>query len=319
MDSVTRRDFLETTAAVTALAAAPWKASTNDRINVGVTGYGNRGATVASNMHRPSEFNANKSTVRPGFAWPEGKQVAVSISFDDARPSQVDVAFPLLEDCGVKATYYVCPDNLETRLDDWRALRSAGHELGNHTVSHPCSGNFSFCRDNALEDYTLEDMEKEMLECNRRVEEACGAAPTTFAYPCGNTFVGRGEGVRSYVPLVAKHFLAGRGFPSEWHNAPAVCDLAQLNGISFDRLDFKTVLALIDKARADGGWLVLAGHDAGDQDARQVTRCDTLRALCEYALEPDHGIWLDTVAAVAEYVRDWQPENEKQREKTETH
>ena len=34
-----------------------------------------------------------------------------------------------------------------------------------------------------------------------------------------------------------------------------------------------------------------------------MTRGDTLRALCEYALEPDNGIWLDTVAAVAHYIK----------------
>ncbi len=291
MDSATRRGFLKTTAAATALAAASRKA--------GAAGYSDRPKTAAPKIHRP------------GFAWPKGKRVAVSMSFDDARPSQVDVAFPLLEECGVKATFYVCPDKIEKRRDKWRALHAAGHELGNHTVSHPCSGNFHFSRSNALEHLTLEDMETEMLECNRRVEEACGVTPATFAYPCGNTFVGRGAEVRSYVPLVAKHFLAGRGFPSEWHNAPAYCDRAQLNGIPFDQLDFERVLALIERARADGGWLVLAGHDAGDQDVRQVTRCDTIRTLCAYAQEPDNGVWLDTVATVAAYVRDWEDNTQK--------
>jgi len=281
MDAITRRNFLETAAAVAALTAAPRKVNANEGLNV------------------------NESTVQPSFTWPEGKQMAVSMSFDDARPSQVDVAFPLLEEYGAKATFYVCPENLDKKLDGWRALHEAGHELGNHTVNHPCSGNFEFARNKALENYTLEKMEKELLECNRHVEAAYGVVPKTFAYPCGNTFVGRGEGVHSYVPLVAKHFLAGRGFPSEWHNAPAFCDLAQLNGIPFDQLDFKTVRALIEKARAAGGWLVLAGHDAGDEDARQVTRCDTIKALCEYAQEPDHGVWLDTVATVAEHIRDW--------------
>ena len=27
----------------------------------------------------------------PGFHWPDGKKVAVSLSFDDGRPSQIDV------------------------------------------------------------------------------------------------------------------------------------------------------------------------------------------------------------------------------------
>ena len=294
MAAVTRRSFLKTSATVAAAAAATGKA----------------GAAAAKPVRR---LQVSESAAQREFAWPEGKRVALSLSFDDARPSQVDVAFPLFEDCGVKATFYVCPYNVEKHLDAWRRLHGAGHEIGNHTANHPCSGNFEFARAKALENYTLKDMENEIIECNRRVEAACGCVPTTFAYPCGNTFVGRGRKVRSYVPLVAKHFLAGRGFANEWHNAPAFCDLAQINGVSLDQQDFKTVRALVEKARADGGWLVLAGHDTGDEDARQVTRCDTLRSVCEYAREPEHGVWLDTVAAVAGYIRDWKHEDARSR------
>lgn len=276
MCPVTRRAFLETAATAAAAAA----------------------------VAEPGE----ESCVKPSFAWPAGNKVALSLSFDDARESQVDVAFPLLQSYGVKATFYVVPENLAKRPAEWRAIREAGHEIGNHTVNHPCSGNFEFSRDHALENYTLKEMEKEMRDCNRCVEETCGCVPETFAYPCGNTFVGRGRNVRSYVPLVARHFLAGRSFPSEWHNTPRVCDLAQVNGVSVDNLDFAAVRALIENARENTGWLILAGHDTGVEN-RLMTRCDTLRALCEYALDPDNGVWLDTVAGVARYILDWRKKN----------
>ena len=285
MDLMIRRKFLKTMAGITAWASIPRKSDASGK-------------------------NREDSVVQDGFSWPGGRRVAISLSFDDARTSQLDVAFPLFEGYGVKATFYVCPQRVEERPEDWRAMHAAGHELGNHTVNHPCSGNFEFSRNRALEEYTLEAMEQELLECNRRVEAVCGCIPRTFAYPCGNTFVGRGASVQSYVPLVARHFLAGRGYPSDWHNAPDFCDLAQVNGVSMDNLEFAQVLALIEKAREVGGWLVLAGHDAGSEAGRQVTRSDMLRALCDYALEPDQGVWLDTVAAVAEYIRDWRLENE---------
>ena len=239
----------------------------------------------------------------PSFQWPEGIETALSLSFDDGRPSQVENGFPLLEECGVRATFYVCPDAVEARLEDWQALHAAGHEIGNHTVSHPCSGNFDFCRDNALEDYDLDGIEGEILACNARIQNNFGMRPQTFAYPCGQTFVGRGVAVKSYVPVVAKHFFAGRGFPSEYHNAPAHCDLAQLNGVSLDQQRFEEILTRIDVARNDGGWLVLAGHDAGPQDAHQVCRTDMLRALCDHARDPKNRIWIDTVATIAQYVQ----------------
>jgi len=248
------------------------------------------------------------------FYWPENRAVAVSLSFDDARPSQIDTLLPLLNEYGVKATFYVTPRNLPQRIAGWRELVAAGHEVGNHTVSHPCSINFAFCRANGLEDYSLDRMEGEILECNRQVEMLLGVTPQTFAYPCGQTFVGRGTATRSYVPLIARHFIAGRGFMGEWHNVPAVCDLAQLIGRDLDQKPFAVLREWIDAAREENGWLIFAGHDAGEGDLRQVTRLDTLRALCGYARDPDNGVWLDAVAPIARYVRDRQLFGKEDRE-----
>jgi len=240
------------------------------------------------------------------FQWPEGKRAALSLSFDDARPSQLDHGLPVLDAHGVKATFYVSPADMKQRLGDWGAAAANGHEMGNHTLTHPCSGNFRFARRNALEDYTIERIEADILGGTEAIEQMIGVTPTTFAYPCGQTFVGRGEGVVSYVPLVARHFIAGRGAFNESHNDPRVCDLAQLFGMSMDDEPFAHLKAILGHAIADdGGWLVLFGHDVGPQGARQVTRTDALDELCRYATDAATGIWIDTVGAVARHVKHW--------------
>jgi len=239
------------------------------------------------------------------FRWPEGKRAALSLSFDDARPSQLDQGLPVLDAHGVKATFYVSPANMERRVDDWKAAAANGHEIANHTLTHPCSGNFRFAQNNALEDYTIEQIEADILGGTEAIERMIGVTPTTFAYPCGQKFVGRGEGVVSYVPLVAKHFIAGRGAFDESHNDPRSCDLAQLFGMAMDDEPFARLKALLDHAvEDDGGWLVLFGHDVGPQGARQVTRTDALDELCRYATDPATGIWTDTVEAVGRYVEE---------------
>lgn len=238
------------------------------------------------------------------WTWPDGKRVALSLTFDDARPSQVDQGIPILDAHGVKATFYVSPARLSDRLEGWQAAVAAGHEIANHTLTHPCSANFAFARGNALEDMTLDQMEADILGANGTIERLLGVAPTTFAYPCGQTYVGRGTGVASYVPLVAAHFLAGRGAFNEAHNDPRYCDLAQLFGMAMDDVPFLYLKALLDHAiDGGGGWLVLFGHDVGPDGGRQVTRTDTLDALCQYAADAGSGIWVDTVEAVASYVR----------------
>lgn len=237
------------------------------------------------------------------FRWPEGKRAALSLTFDDARPSQLDAGLPILEARGVKATFYVSPANMEPRLDAWKAVAARGHEIGNHTLHHPCSGNFRFARGRALEGYSLEQMEADILGGNEAVERMLGVRPATFAYPCGETFVGRGEGVASYVPLVARRFVVGRGAFNEAHNDPRWCDLAQVFGVAMDDLPFVQLKSLLDHAvEDDGGWLVLFGHDVGPQGGRQVTRADALDDLCRYATDPASGIWVDTVEAVGNYI-----------------
>src|SRR4051812_28311736 len=95
------------------------------------------------------------------FSWPQGKKAALSLTFDDARLSQADFGFDILDAHGVKATFYVLFDGLENRLDAWKAAVANGHEIGNHTVTHPCGCNFLFSKHNPIEDYTLERMQEE--------------------------------------------------------------------------------------------------------------------------------------------------------------
>jgi peptidoglycan/xylan/chitin deacetylase (PgdA/CDA1 family) len=234
--------------------------------------------------------------------FPQGKRTAISLSFDDARLSQADEGLPLFRSLGLRATFYVSLAAAEKRRDAWRQAIAEGHEIGNHTVSHPCSGNFPFARRRALEDFTLPQMEAELVDANDRIEKLLGVRPTTFAYPCGQTYVGRGENLHSYIPLVAKHFLAGRLFMSEWHNDAAYCDLAQVFGISCDNHGFDTIRPLIEATVNDGGWLVLAGHDIGPHVSRQTTRISMLEALADYCREHPE-IWIDTVANVAAHAK----------------
>ena len=95
------------------------------------------------------------------FSWPNGKQAALSLSFDDARASQLDAALPLLDRANLKATFYINFNLAKPRLKDWQTVAANGHEIGNHSVYHPCAGNFAWGRHVALEDYTLEQMQRE--------------------------------------------------------------------------------------------------------------------------------------------------------------
>jgi peptidoglycan/xylan/chitin deacetylase (PgdA/CDA1 family) len=240
-----------------------------------------------------------------GFAWPGGKRAALSITFDDAWVTQVDVGVPILETHGLRGTFYVSLAQMSERVDKWKAAIACGHEVGNHTVTHPCSGNFGFVQKNgnALETYTLEKMEEELTGASARLRETLGIIPTTFAYPCGQKFVGRGTETRSYIPLVAKHFLAGRSYNDEAPNRPDFCDLAQLTGIGFDGRSFDWIRPHVDGAVAGGAWLILVGHTVDQRGSGLNVSRETLESLCKYCQEHATDLWVDTVHNIATHIQ----------------
>ena len=235
------------------------------------------------------------------FPWPEDKKAAISLSFDDGRYSQVDAGTALLDSLQVKATFYVLPSAVEKRLEGWKKAVSGGHEIGNHSLHHPCSGNFEWSRKYALENYFLDSIRNDLTEANKRIQQILGVNPIVFAYPCGQKFVGRGIDTKSYVPVIAEMFKTGRGFLEEAPNDPAFTDFAQITGIEMDGKDFEQLLPLITEAVKKGQWIVLAGHEMGEAGI-QTTRLSMLRKLIAYAQDPANKLWIAPVGTIATYI-----------------
>ena len=71
--------------------------------------------------------------------WPKGRRAAISLTYDDGLANHLQVVGPQLESRGLRATFYVpLKEGILTTSLDWRKLAARGHELGNHTVFHPC-------------------------------------------------------------------------------------------------------------------------------------------------------------------------------------
>jgi len=252
----------------------------------------------------PAQYDGQSSRYQSGFSWPEDKKMALSLTFADARVSQVIYGIPLLDRYGVKATFYVTPHGVLRQLDSWKEAVKNGHELGNHTVRHPCNVNYT--PQKGLADFTLDRMKEELDSCNRFIEETFGFRPVSYAYTCGETHVGRGTETKSYVPLVASLFETGRGSLHEGPNDPRVCDMAQLTGMELDGLLFEEVLKLIKAAKSKGQWLIFGGHEMneGKHLQRHVSLLSTLDSICRYATDPANGIWIDNVRNIASYVKE---------------
>ena len=243
-----------------------------------------------------------------------GRLGAVSLTFDDGRASQLNTVVPALTDHHLHGTFYVNPrgqteDEWRTRLAPWRAVQEAGHEVGNHSQNHVCSHGFREQPGNAgapsLETWTLADVEADVLEAERRLAEAVplpAGRQRTFCYPCYHEHVGEGMTRQSYVPVIAKHFLAARGI-GERENKAATCDLHYLWSRNVELMGGAELVGHAERATQDN-WVILTFHDVG-RDSRLSNTTDAFRELCGFLARNRDRIWTAPVNEVAASVAAW--------------
>ena len=234
--------------------------------------------------------------------WPNGCRSAVSITFDDGRDNQLTRAIPHLDERGLRATFYVPmrEANYLEAYKPWVEVAAKGHEIGNHTKSHICSRNFSF-RSFGLEDVTLEDVEEDILAAEAMLRELIpNQAERTFAYPCYQTFVGEGLTRQSYVPVVAKHFVAARSTGEYgWFNDPLKIDLHCLNCVSYGHRNSVEIVGQIERCFRRGHWIIITYHGITEGGPERE-----FIDVVDHLAERQGRIWTAPVVEVAKHVID---------------
>jgi len=184
-------------------------------------------------------------------AWPGGARAAVSLTYDDSMDSQLAPAAGHLDKAGLRATFF-----LNEVKDDgpWRTLRQHGHELGGHTLHHPCPRSFEVPT-TPSEELDLVKMALELDGDVAQLKRLGQAPPFSFAYPCGVTWVGAQQ---SYVDLVKERFSAARLAADTGTHAEPYMIPAQFGLLTLSELDLA-----VQRAVDDGRWLVLGFHGIG--------------------------------------------------------
>src|SRR2546429_8149808 len=93
-----------------------------------------------------------------------------AVFFFQAEDGIRDVAVTGVQTCALPISFFVQAENIRKRLDGWKKAVAEGHEIGNHSNTHPCTANYSFSRLNALENYTLEMMAAQLDGANAEIE-----------------------------------------------------------------------------------------------------------------------------------------------------
>lgn len=243
-----------------------------------------------------ASFTGNK------FAWPPGKVAGVSLTYDDALRSQLDIAVPALDRHHLVGTFFLT-EGARSTAEAWRGLLARGHELAAHTMLHPCDGAQSWVqKGRALQDYDAARMTAELNESVGLLKSLGNArGPYTFAYPCGSTWIGQAH--ESYIPLVRPLFSAARGVGSGAID-PATETFDNAPAISGDK-SAEELISLVEQAEKDGRWLVLMFHGVGG-DYLSVS-AEAHEKLLAHLESRRATIWTDTFVALSTYVQTHRP------------
>lgn len=172
----------------------------------------------------------------------------VSINFDDGYESAYENGLSIVQDAGFKTTQFIITKMVGDRgyvtKGQILAMQNSGHEIGDHTRTHP-----------NLTTLTPAQQKNEIVGAQQDLIEM-GVNPTSFAFPYG----AHDDSTQSI--LSAAKFVAARttqkGVNDE-NSDPLLlnCWVIAPEGVT---TDISQITRAIDEAQANGKWLILLFH-----------------------------------------------------------
>jgi peptidoglycan/xylan/chitin deacetylase (PgdA/CDA1 family) len=227
-----------------------------------------------------------------------GFRSAVSYTFDDSSPSQIE-NWPKIKAEHVRSTFYIVPNGSgQTGYEaTFKDIVAEGNELGNHTWHHcraaqvggadpaGCPGGFS--------------MDAELDKTTDYIKSLGQSDVWTMAYPFGDTgyidavkprfllargvfpgLVGAGDNTNPYIlPMI--------GYPGD-PNPPGGEDVAVFN-------------ADLDRADAEGKWLIFLLHTLLPTSSNWGLGENVAAVTGSMEHAKSHGMWIDSVVNIGSY------------------
>jgi len=234
-----------------------------------------------------------------------GKKCAVVITYDDAIDQHLDNALPVLDSLGLKATFYITAfsTSMQTRMPEWKNLQGKEHELGNHTLYHPCLGGKGreWVRpEYDMNNYTVKRMIDETRMTNLFLRSLDGKTKRTFAYTCGDMKIGDS----SFINALKDDFVAARAVRSQMHKIDEI-DLYNIDCYGVNGNTAEEMTGWVKKAAETNSLLVILFHGVGGGNALNVSVEEHSRFL-HYLKDNEKDIWIAPMIVVADYIKQWQ-------------
>ena len=151
------------------------------RMDSGLLGVA-AGAVAASGFMAYAVGGRSSSIFGESYYHGDRSKPALALTFDDGPSESTPKLLEVLDKHHVPATFFMCGDNVRRCPDVAREVAARGHELGNHTSSHPFLG-FKSPR----------FVYSEMARAQETIQEITGVMPRWFRAPYGARWFGVGQ------------------------------------------------------------------------------------------------------------------------------
>lgn len=232
-----------------------------------------------------------------------GKKAAVVLTYDDAINQHLDNALPVLNKLKLKATFYMTAfsDASKNRIPAWRNVAKQGHELGNHTLYHPCVGGIKgrewVSKERDMNNYSVERMLNEVRMTNVFLEALDGKKKRTFAFTCGDMQVGGSN----FMDSLRNDFVAARAVRAQMHTIDKV-NLYDVDCYMVNNNTFEQMKVWVDKAIESHSLLVILFHGVGGGNSLNVALPEH-RKFLEYLKKRESELMIAPMLEVAEHIQ----------------
>ena len=245
---------------------------------------------------------------QPTLPW-NGKKCAVVLTYDDAIVQHLQNAVPVLDSLGLKASFYIAAASpgCSQHIDEWRNVAANGHELGNHTLYHPCIGNLPDRQwvkpDYDMSRYTVARMVDEIKMTNIFLEALDGKKERTFAFTCGDMTIND----TPFINLLKPGFIAARSTRGQLHPINEV-KLYDVDCFVVNKNTAAEMIEWVNKARETNSLLVILFHGVGGGNSLNVS-LEEHRKFLTYLQQQEKDSWVAPMLTVAKYVKAYQAKN----------
>jgi len=246
---------------------------------------------------------------RTQFRWPKGTTGAVSLTYDDGLPCHFEYVASDLEAAGLRGTFNVIVGRPTFRdhWAAWKALAARGHELGNHTVFHPCRSDPDKPRPLLdpgynLSDYSEKRFRDELELASWMLTQIDRKRERTYANTCHHNSLGRGDAEKSLEPILRDYFVAARG-----ERTDRAVDITRLNDQNLgttgaDQRTFAELRDEIEATTAAGNWIIYTIHGVGAGTHKGYIDLAEHRRLVKWLGANRTRIWTAPMIEVAKYL-----------------